>query len=263
MLQWHPTGVEAGKPYYWKIGSLHLWITKSGDEWLLASKQVAGDLDSKEVIVARAQEKPEELLWNRFVFTEESNIIQLIPVLQDRAIVVGSEIPVKILPGGRALFFVNIPVWVRVYTGENRKAILTEIPTVTLSNTWFGDPMSGELCYSLRSHARRSIQNMGVYPQRAVCPIRVKNKSTNQLDFQKLCVHAEHLKVYEGKSRLWTNEVNIDFFGEDEPSEVGFSNTEPTFEEGCKLLCEERIPVDRSLLKKSVSILKYFTRFEY
>jgi len=35
----------------------------------------------------------------------------------------------------------------------------------------------------------------------------------------------------------------------------------PEFEKGCELLCKERTPVDKSLLRKSFSILKYFTNF--
>jgi len=254
VLLWDSNEIEVKKDYHWKIGSLDLWVKKADDEWLIAYTQVIEDLDNKKSIIAKPQKKPEGLGWNRFVI--------VVPVLQDRAIVVGSETPVKILPGNKALFFMSIPIWVHVYVGENKKVMLTEIPTIVLSNTWFGDPMTGELGYSLSTNARRSIKELRISPQRAVCPVWVKNDTPSQLDFQRLSVHVEHLRVYRGSKRLWTNEVQVDFFGEDQPSHIDFSDKIPNFEEGCVLLSEERKPVDKSLLKKSVSILKYFTTFE-
>ncbi|MGQ9615342.1 MAG: hypothetical protein ACUVWJ_02965 [Spirochaetota bacterium] len=263
MIYWQPTALKSGEEYHWKIGPLHIWMKRTPDEWLLAYEQKAKDNIGSEIIVARHRKKPESLPWNRFIFTSQSNIIHLIPVMQDRAIVVSPENPVKILPRNRTLFFIDIPVWIRIYVGESREAILTELQTVILSNTWFGDPMSGELCYSLNTKAHRSINGISISTLKAICPVWVMNGSLGHLDFQKLCIRAEHLRVYEGKNRLWTNEVYIKFFGEDQLNEVDFSNKEPPFEEGCRLLSEERKPVDRSILKKSISILKYFTRFEY
>lgn len=263
MIYWQPTALKSGEEYYWKIGSLHLWMKKTKDEWLLAHEQKTEDSPNSRPIIARPRKKPETLFWNRFIFISESNIIQLVPVMQDRAIVVSSENPVKILPKNRTLFFIDIPVWIRIYAGENREAILTELPTAILSNTWFGDTMSGELCYSLSAKAHRSMDELSISTLRAICPVWVLNSSSEHLDFQKLCIHAEHLRVYEGKNKLWTNEVYIKFFGEDQPNEVDFSDNKPSFEEGCRLLSEERKPVDRSIFKKSISILKYFTRFEY
>ncbi len=262
VLLWDPNEIEVKKDYHWKIGSLDLWVKKADDEWFVAYTQVIEDLDNKKSIIAKPEKKPEGLGWSRFVIDDTSRVIQLVPVLQDRAIVVGSEPPVKILPGNTALFFVSIPVWVRVYVGEKKKVILTEIPTIVLSNTWFGDPMMGELGYSLKTHARRSMEELSISHQRVFCPVWVKNDTSSQLDFQRLSVHVEHLRVYRGTKRLWTNEVQIDFFGEDQPSNIDFSDKIPNFEEGCVLLSEERTPVDKSLLKKSVSILKYFTTFE-
>ena len=81
------------------------------------------------------------------------------------------------------------------------------------------------------------------------------------MDFQKLCLNVEHLRIYQGEKQLWTNVINITNWSEDQLNQVDFSSDVPDFEKGCELLCKERIPVDKSLLKKSFSILKYFTNF--
>ncbi len=259
---WEPVVIEKDRYYYWQINPLKLWIKRTKDEWLIASEQSSEEIDNEKVMIAEFQEKPETLAWNRFVCADDSNIIQLLPALQDRAVVVGSEMPVKIFPDNSALFFLSIPIWIRIYAGENRKIMLTEIATIVLSNTWFGDPTTGELCYSLRTRARRSIDDLEISPHRAVCPVQIINRSQINLDFQKLSVHVEHLKIYSGQKRLWTNEVCISFVSEDQLSKIVFSDKIPAFEDGCTLLSEERAVVDKSILKRSISILKYFTTFE-
>lgn len=262
MNLWEPVPIEKDRDYYWQISPLKLWIKRTKDEWLIASEQSSEAIESEKVVISEFQEKPEPLEWNRFVCADDSNIIQLLPALQDRAVVVGSEMSVKIFPDNNALFFLSIPIWIQIYAGENKKIMLTEIPTIVLSNTWFGDPTTGELCYSIMTRARRSIDDVEIYPHIVVCPVQIINRSQINLDFQKLSVHVEHFKIYSGHKRLWTNEVYINFVSEDQLSKVEFSDKIPAFEEGCTLLCEERVAVDKSILKRSISILKYFTTFE-
>jgi hypothetical protein len=253
--------INRDKEYYWQIGSLKMWLKKTEDEWLIAYEQSAHDLESEEMVIAKLSKKPESPEWTRFVCASPDTM-QLLPALQDRAIVVGSEMAVKILEENSALFFVTIPVWLRIYAGDKKATMITEIPTVPLSNTWFGDPMTGELCYSLTTRARRSIGESESNPHRAICPVKITNRSKSPLDFQKFSIHVEHLRVYAGEKTLWTNEVKTTFFGEDQPGKIDFSDKKPDLEKGCVLLSKERIPIDRSLLKKSVSFFKYFTSFE-
>ena len=261
MELWSPVSLEKERDYYWRIGPLSLWIRRDGDEWLITSSLQEEEAPAT---AAACEKKPEELEWARFVLTGESSTVRLLPVLPDRAVVVGSDTAVKILPGNQALFFVSVPLWVRVTVlGERKKqTVLTELQAVKLSNTWFGDPMTGELGYSLTTSARRSMEESLPACHRAVCPVMVKNRAAEPLDFQKLCIHAEHLRVYAGPERLWTNDVSITFTGPDQPTLLDFSDRPPDREKECVLMSKERTPVSRSLLKKSVGILKYFTSFE-
>jgi hypothetical protein len=247
--------------YHWEIGSLKLWIRRTEIEWLVAYEHQPGDLYADKQVVAEKGQKPEDLVWNRFVYEDPSCIMQLMPALHDRAVVISSETPIRMLPGNSALFFVSIPIWVRIYAGESKKAMLIEVPTITLSNTWFGDPMNGELCYSLSTHARRNVEDLEASPQRAVCPLHVRNNWTEQLDFQMMAVHVEHLKIFKGPDQLWTNEVYINFLNKDQLSQVNFSENEPSVIQGCELMAEERVPFDKSILKKSIGFLRSFTNF--
>jgi hypothetical protein len=261
MIMWEPKDLKRNLDYRWEIGSFKLWIRRTDVEWLVAYEHQPENLDADKPVIAKRGKKPEELVWNRFVFEDPSCTIQLMPSLQDRAVVVSSETPVRILPNNSAIFFVSIPIWISIFAGEGMKAMLTEIPTIILSNTWFGDPMNGELCYSLSTHARRLIEELRVSPQRAVCPFRIKNNSSEHLDFQMIAVNVEHLRLYLGPERLWTNEVFIDFFSRDQASQIDISDKVPSVIKDCRFLREERVPFDKSILKKSITILRSFTNF--
>ncbi|UCF17103.1 MAG: hypothetical protein JSW59_06510, partial [Phycisphaerales bacterium] len=142
--------------------------------------------------------------------------------------------------------------WVRITAGEGEEIELCEEPSVDLSNTWFGDPMSGELGYSLRSRARREISETRAEPHRALCPVTIRNTSPEQVKVERFCVHVAHLGVYPGESRLWTNGVQIAFRGEAEVSQVEYSEQPPGYEETGNVLSYPRTPVRTTLLKRSL-----------
>jgi hypothetical protein len=167
-------------------------------------------------------------------------------------------VPVKIPSGREALFFVGVPLWVRITAGDADTVHLSEEPSVKLSNIWFGDPMSGDLCYSLRTRARRSISDSQVEPHRAVCPVTIRNAAPVQVDVERFCVHVAHLSIYAGKSRLWTGGVQITFKGEDETSQVEYSGKPPTYEGVDRVLSEPRVPVKKRLLKRSLGSIGLF-----
>jgi hypothetical protein len=256
---WEPVEIQRGKEYHWCMGNLRIWCTRNEKEWMLAWEH--GEEEAQTEVARTQHPKPEHLTWERYVCAHKTDKLQLVPVLQDRPVVLNSDITLKILPGNEALFFVGIPVWVRVRVGTRKDIELAEIPTQILSNTWFGDPTTGELCYSLQSRAGREIEKIPISAHKAVCPVLLMNGSTVKLDFQKLDIHVEHLRVYAGAHRLWTNEVGIRFLGDGQPVQVEFSNNAPSFEKHLTLLAEERVPTSQSILKKSIGILRHFTNF--
>ena len=112
--------------------------------------------------------------------------------------------------------------------------------------------MSGDLCYSLRTRARREISDSQVEPHRAICPVTIRNTAPMQVDIERFCVHVAHLSIYPGTSRLWAGGVQITFKGENETRQVEYSEKPPTYEEVDTALSEPRIPVKKRLLKKSL-----------
>lgn len=175
---WKPQKIELDRCFQVQIGPLRLWIKRAGDELLMAVENLPESKAQIQAPILAPVDQEEGLRWSRWTIGE-SEVIQLIPVMPDRPVVVRPEVPVKIPTDKEALFFVSIPIWVRVTAGPEQ-AILCEQPSLILSNIWFGDLMSGELCYSLRSRARRRITDSEPLLNRATCPVQIRNAAPTQ-----------------------------------------------------------------------------------
>lgn len=250
---WEPHKIEQDQCLEAQVGPLQLWLRRSGDEIRIARKH-RGNPESRlkaTPLHPAAERKPAGLDWTRWI-CGDCDQVALTPVAPDRPVVVRPEAPVKIPPGREALFFVGVPLWVRITAGAANKIQLCEESSVTLSNIWFGDPMSGDLCYSLRTRARRRISDSQIEPHRAVCPVTIRSAAPVQVDIERFCVHVAHLSIYPGTSRLWTGGVQITFKGEAETSQVEYSEKPPTYEEVEMALSEPRTPVKKRLVQRSL-----------
>ena len=140
---WEPHPIEQDQCLEAQVGPLQLWIRRSGDEIHIASKhRKASDSSTKAAALSVASERtPVGLDWGRWVCGDSSRVL-LVPTTPDRPVVVRPEVPLRIPPGKEALFFVGVPVWVRILAGDEEMIKLCEEPSVGLSGIWFGDPMS-------------------------------------------------------------------------------------------------------------------------
>jgi hypothetical protein len=86
----------------------------------------------------------------------------------------------------------------------------------------------------------------------------IRNSSEQQLDLERICVHVEHLTLYQGATRLWSNQVDVTFRGDSEVSQLSYAKRPPTFESIGEVMCEARRPVKESLLMRSLGSLGLF-----
>lgn len=258
MRIWEPIAIEPEQCLQGQIGPLCLWVRRSADELHAAFKRLS---EPEAEVVSRilsptVEPEPEGLAWSRWIAGKEENILQLIPVMPDRSVVVRPESAVKIPSGQEAVFFISIPIWVKLSIGESSRIALCTEPSVIMSGTWFGDPTSGELCYSLQSRARRCLSDSERRPHRCICPVRIKNASPDQIDIQRLCVALDHLRIYDSELQLWTNQVTVVVQGPEQTSKIDYSNVAPEYESVGKLLTEAKVPQKKTLLKRSISSLQ-------
>jgi hypothetical protein len=131
-----------------------------------------------------------------------------------------------------------------------------------LSNTWFGDPSAGELCYSLDAPLRRSPLQMEDPSSTVTCPLAVRNGSEEKLDFERICVHVENLSIFEDDNgRLWTNEIKVLFKGADQVSQLTMQSKPPSDVPSARKLATPRESLDKNIIRKSFVFFRQITGF--
>jgi hypothetical protein len=260
---WEPKSLGGEGWYEARIGPLELWVRRSQEDWYVAHEREPGraqpELPPAPLHPAQGTARVDRLTWNRWVAGKEAAQVRLVPCLPDRAVVIRPRYPLNVPRGKEVLFFVSLPVWTRVLVGQAGAEMLCELPTVVLNNTWFGDPITGELCYSLKTKVLRQIDMVEQQDHMAVCPVLIRNQASADLDFQRICIRVEYLSLYRGETRLWTNQVEVQFHGEDLNSTIITGRGAPEYERTADRICLARDPTERSLLKKSFFFLKALT----
>jgi len=174
---------------------------------------------------------PEDRDWVRWPVPEATSELGLAPVFPPRTLVIEPEVSFRLLPRGRARIFVRVPLWARFtvhgdeHGGEDRT--LTEVPSVTLSDTWWGSTTEGELCYWLATTARRRVEPDVFEPHAAVCPLELANRSDDELPVERIALRVAHLSLFSEEGRLWADVTRVRYRGADEGSAIEVSGEPP------------------------------------
>lgn len=259
MNVWEPQPSETGQTVHWRIGPLDMWVRHVEGEWHVGVSHGADDRPP----VVDAAEPEEDLAWRRWAAEIVDPLLKAAPVLPDRSVIVRPAVPLQILPGQEARFFVGVPVLVRISVAGKHtdELVMCEEPTTQLTKSWFGTPIEGEPCYALRTRARSSLDEITPAADRAVCPLMLRNESGDTLDFERLCLRARHLSVYRGSRHIWTSEGKITFKGEDSLTHVTYGDGPPAFDDAAELLSPARDVPGRSFVSKTFDNLKSFSLF--
>lgn len=241
----------------WSFPGYRIFVERIDIEWHVLSQptEPSGSLASQFFI--ERTEKPDSSDWRHYLI-RRSTPVNPVPALPDRPLVIKPDRPLTILPGESARFFLEIPIWFRLTAGDEGILIFEE-PLSVLSNTWFGDPLNGQLCYRLEIRLHQSIGSVDPSAHVAMCPLSLTNDSRQGLPFEKLCLHVENLSVFKGADRLWTNGLNVVFKGPDQATQIQLDSGRPEFGGELVPACSPREPMDSWSIKKTFSMLKYFT----
>lgn len=247
---WSIHNVSDDQIYYWKIGEANLWIRRDKNEIYISSSH------DKNVVHQNTNNIPENLQWARFAIKEEPTSIELSPVMPDRPLVVKPEASFYLTGGTKRTIYIRIPVWIRISIVAKPKTKLIEIPTVILSNTWFGDLADGELCYWLSSGARSKIESDLSRPYMAICPITVQNESDDNLLVEKFVVRTENSTLFSHNSQIYTDEIFISFKGKDEISLITFKGKPYKELSGATKIADPRKKQSKKILAKTFDSIK-------
>lgn len=254
---WEPIKIEKDEMISIQLGSLDLWIHRGAQEWHVASDYRKDEMER--LSVSRCREMA-DLEWTRWMINEQVDEIKLHPCMPDRPVIVRPEMPISLLPNQSVQFYIGVPVWVGISL-DDRFHNITEVPTMVLSNSWFGPTTEGELCYAMRTTAKLRQDDLQPHPHRAVVPFEIRNASSETLDFTRLCMHTNSLRIYQGRERMWTNQGRATYRGLDKWSRVVYARSAPSYDDAGRLVGKAREPVDRGAILRTFDNWKNMADF--
>jgi hypothetical protein len=238
----------------YQIGPLKMWIQGDDRKWMVSYIHKPEEKNCLELGIE--EEKPDDVQWTQMIISKPSNSLRFLPIMPDRPVVVRLRNPTKVKKNGECVLFVFIPVWVRICIGSDASGGIQDLPSVMLSNTWFGDTISGELCYSLKIPSELALVIPSLGPHRVICPVRIRNCSDGDLLLERLCVHVDNLNIYRGAEGNWANEVDAEYNGEDQTCSISYKEEPPGFDKIESLLMVAREPVSTSLMQRTIGNLR-------
>lgn len=250
----HAIGREA--PLAPRLGPSTLWIRAEGGEIRLAhaaGRQLEPDPGEE----PPPEPPPEDEGWIRWPVPHAPRRIRLSPVFPPRSLVVEPGLSFRLLAGARARIFVRVPLWVRVEVAGREDGRLTEVPSVLLSDTWWGDVADGELCYGLRTTARREVTPEIFASHLVVCPLDLTNGAQAELTVEKIALRVDHLSIFADGERLWADVTRVRYRGAEEGSDIEMSGQVPVEAPGAVRVAAPRIrPPSRGIRTRTFARLK-------
>lgn len=261
---WSVHDLEEGVDRRFEIGPLGLrvrWI--AGELWLAhARTEDEGTRDDGTIQRRTGPDTPEALLdepeeWARWSAGGDGVKLRLTPVFPDRPLVVGPEHSFHLLRGARVGIYIRVPLWVRVELLGRQETVVTEIPTLVLSDTWFGDVTEGELCYYLPTTARREVTPELFEPHLAICPLQLSNPSEDDLAVEKIALRVAHLSIFGRGDELWSDRTRVQYRGEAIGSDLRITGRPPEEAPGAELITPPRTPMGRGLRARTFAQLRH------
>lgn len=250
---WSPRRTGEDRVTMVRLGPLRLWMARAEKEWGVAFEQ--GEV--LEIIdIAQVPEDvvPAKLSWTTTLFEKAPREFTLLPSVPDRPVVVKPPFPVLIPEGESGTFYCLLPIFLKIVLSTGNKAIdLVSIPVQSLSDTWFGLPTEGELCYSLPFAIERDLDSLKPLPHQVVCPIEVQNHSPELLKFEKLCFRPQYIGLYGGDRHLWSTRVRIQHEGAFKGTTVRYLTEAPVEEANLVQLAKPLRREERGLSRLTFS----------
>jgi hypothetical protein len=244
---WGEVRLAAGEGMQRRSGALTLELRREPDEvWIRGSYE--------------GKPPPSEDDWVRWS-VPASDRLELRPALADRTLVVAPERSFRLPPLGTARIFVRVPLFVRVMRvgTEGDTTRLEELPSVVLSDTWWGTFTEGELAYSVHTRARRAVAPDIFEPHLAVCPFELVNASAQALPVERFAVRVAALTLFGRGDAVWTDEMLVRYHGAQEGSEIQYTGKVPRDAGTVTRIAEPREPAPKGLHARTFGMLRHLS----
>lgn len=233
-----------------RVGLRDLWLERRKDEVRLSHAAV------EDVAAPQEPAPPEDASWTRWALPSGSEgQVRLSPAFPDRLLVLQPEIGLFLAKGARARIYARVPLFVRVEVNERDPVLLEELFCATLSDTWWGTFMEGEMAYWLPTSAEPAWSPETVEPHVALCPMQLVNRGDSKLNVEKVALRAANLTLFEKDGAFWSDETEVLHYGDPDTAELRVSGRPPEEAKGAHKAASPREPVKGGLRGRTFSRL--------
>lgn len=244
----------------WRGGLLDLYLQREGCDWLLATDY--RDVDCENPGVEVVDSVPDHLSQSRWALGDDRSWLRFRAQPPSRPVLVRTRTPLKV-PGGVDLkFYVFTPldVGVGMACSETAKdsewVALDPVPTMVLSDTWYGDQIKGEFCFSLKTHARRDISGMVPRPYRVITPVTLRNRSSSSMVCDRLCLRLAYANLFHDGRSVWSSAITIENHGKERDEEITYGNGPPPEVGDAVLLTAASRKVEQSFRDRALKSIR-------
>lgn len=257
---WGDFTIEAGATAQWEIGPLRIAVQRLPREWLVAHEQIETPENQQEWRFAYSDLDLNESGFpyvSRFVYQSTPERLTVLPALADRSVVSRPFTPFTVPTGENATIYVSTPLWFTLATGLPLQTLF-EIPIERPSDTWFGSStQEGETCYASRTYGRLNLENLTVYPHRAITEVHIHNNSTVPLLIERLNLPVPFLSLFHTPENiLRTETVTVVQTRGTSLAEFNIDKEPPQSTTGAKLIAAPRQDPQKGMLIRAFSVLK-------
>jgi hypothetical protein len=134
--------------------------------------------------------------------------------------------------------------------------LLKEIPFKRLSDTWFGEPDSGEAAFALGNEYYLDFESIETSPFEAICPVSIFNNSPGTLEIQRQIIRVENLALYKNNNKIVTSMVQVEYKGQQILSSADYHYSKIYDGEKQDILTKPRNASGKNLLKMNFHFIK-------
>lgn len=257
---WGDFTIEAGAAAQWEIGPLRIAVQRLPHEWLVAHEQIEAKESQQEWRFAYKDLDLNESDFthvSRFVYQNTPGQLTVLPALADRSVVSRPFTPFTVPASENATIYVSTPLWFTLVTGSTSQTLF-EIPIERPSDTWFGSStQEGETCYASRTYGRLNLENLPVYPHRAITQVYIHNNSDIPLLIERLNLPVPYLSLFHTpEGVLWTETVTVVQTQGTSLAEFTIEKDPPPSATGAKLIVPPRKNPHKGMLIRAFNVLK-------
>jgi hypothetical protein len=239
--------ILTGKTEHFDIGCIRLSATRKIEGWhLLTSDNCPND----DVFLTS------ESSVDDYFQTGKSNSLIIVPAMPAKPLVFkGSGL--YVLPKQKMTIFLKIPLAFQIYFSKVQpENLLKEITYKRLSDTWFGEPDSGEPAFALGNEFYLTMDEIQITDLEAICPVIIENNSATILNLQRLLIRDENVTLYKNDEKIVTSVVHVEFKGNDVASSVDYRYSKELNGEKQEILAKPRNSSGKNLLNMNFHFIR-------